>query len=207
MPTPDITLFGIKVSGHVHRVVLLLEILELPYKYIETTSQSRATPDFLALSPFGQVPVLHDGDTVVIDSNAILVYLVRRYAPESQWLPHDAVGAAKVQRWLSIAAGELRYGPALARVITRFKNAEDPEPARELSTKLFVIMDQHLADQTFLAGERPTIADLACWSYTAHAPEGGVTLDKFPHLRAWIKRVAALPKFLPMSGIETKIAG
>ncbi len=76
-------------------------------------------PDFLQLNTFGQVPVLDDNGTVIPDSNAILVYLARRYGGES-WLPGDPVGAAAVQRWLSVAAGPIAFGPARARLIMVF---------------------------------------------------------------------------------------
>jgi len=85
---------------------------------LDTPAAVRRTPEFLALNPLAQVPVLQDGDTVVADSNAILVYLARRHAAGSPWLPDEPVAAARVQRWLSLAAGEMKFGPAAARVIT-----------------------------------------------------------------------------------------
>ncbi|MFX5530246.1 glutathione S-transferase family protein, partial [Acinetobacter baumannii] len=71
---------------------------------------------FLRLNPFGQIPVLDDNGTVIADSNAILVYLALRYDEAGRWLPRDAVKAAAVQRWLSVAAGEIAFGPARARL-------------------------------------------------------------------------------------------
>src|SRR3954452_23329236 len=114
----DLILHGTGLSGHAHRVALLLKMLGLPYQWKEANAQARRTPEFLALNPLGQVPVLQDGDAVLADSNAILVYLARRYAPGSPWLPDEPGAAARVQRWLSIAAGEMKFGPAAARVIT-----------------------------------------------------------------------------------------
>ena len=201
MPDPAITLYGLNISGHVHRAVLMLEMLGLPYTYVETSVESRAAPDFLAINPLGQVPVLRDGDAIIADSNAILIYLVARYAPDGDWLPRDPVGAAHVQRWMSIAAGELRYGPALARAIKLLDLPLDPEPPQALAKKLFGVMDAHLADHSFLAADRATLADIALYSYTAHAPEGGVSLDPYPAIRAWLARVEALPGFVPMSRI------
>jgi glutathione S-transferase len=193
MTAPQIALYGWNVSGHVHRVALLLEMLELPYRYIETTA------DFRAKNPLGQVPVLQDGDLTLADSNAILVYLARRYAPDSGWLPADSVGEARAQRWLSLAAGELRYGPAAARVIALFKRPVDPKPALAIANTLFALIEAHLASGTaFLAAKHPTIADLACYAYVARAPEGGASLEAFPALRAWLARIEALPRFKPM---------
>jgi glutathione S-transferase len=199
MSEPAITLHGMKISGHTHRVELLLETLGLPYRYVETPGKDLASPEFRALNPLGQVPVLRDGDLTLADSNAILVYLVRRYAPDSQWLPSDAVGAARVQRWLSIAAGEIRYGPASARAIALLNRPQDPKPAIAIAERIFAFMEAELARGTaFLAADHPTIADLACYAYTARAPEGDVSLEPYPNLRAWLARVEALPRFKPM---------
>src|SRR5271168_738612 len=115
MSDANIILHGVELSGHVHRVELLLRMLGLPFTFVKAEANRRRTEEFLRLNPLGQIPVLEDGDLVLADSNAIMVYLVKRYAPGSHWLPEDAIGAAHVQRWLSIAAGELMYGPASAR--------------------------------------------------------------------------------------------
>ena len=124
---------------------------------------------------------------------------VRRYAPDSQWLPSDAVGAARVQRWLSIAAGEIRYGPASARLIALLNRPQDPKPAIAIAERIFAFMEAELGRGTaLLAADHPTIADLACYAYTARAPEGGVSLEPYPNLRAWLARVEALPRFKPM---------
>jgi glutathione S-transferase len=110
--TPAIVLHGTALSGHTRRVQHLLHVLELPYRFADSPSSVRATPAFRALNPFGQIPVLEDGD-------------------------------------------------------------------------------------------------LACHPYVAHAPEGGVTLEPFPAVRAWIERVEALPRFQPMprSAVTAERAG
>jgi glutathione S-transferase len=204
MTTPEITLHGLKLSGHAHRVELLLELLELPYRYVETTAEDRASPAFRAMNPLGQIPVLRDGDLTLADSNAILVYLARRYAEGSAWLPTDPVGSALMQRWLSIAAGELRFGPAAARVIALFNPTADPKRAIAIAQQIFAVMDAHLTGRAFLAAEHPTLADLACYAYTAHAPEGGVSLEPYPAIRAWVARIEALPRFKPMPWTAAK---
>src|SRR5690349_4280163 len=101
------TLHGMALSGHTHRVALLLAMLGLPHRFVETPASALRSPAFLALNPLGQAPVLEDGGLVLADSNAILVYLARRYDAGGPWLPEEPVAAARVQRWLSIAAGEV----------------------------------------------------------------------------------------------------
>lgn len=194
----SITLYGTDLSGHVHRVILLLSMLEIPYRFVEAPVEVRRSASFLALNPLGQIPVLEDGGEVFCDSGAILVYLAKRYAPGSRWLPEDAVAAARVQRWLALAAGELRFGPAAARVMAIWRTPGDRVQAGETADRLFRFMEAYLADRSYLAAAHPTIADLAMYAYTAHAPEGGVSLEPYPAIRAWLSRVESLPRFKPM---------
>jgi glutathione S-transferase len=207
MTTPQIVLHGTPLSGHAHRVELLLLALGLPYRLQPAPADVRHSEAFRALNPLRQIPVLEDGDVVLADSNAILVYLVRRYDTGSGWLPEEPVAAAHVQRWLSIAAGEVAHGPATARLIAQFGIVDDPARAGRIAEKLLGFMDAHLADQSFLATDKPTIADLACYSYVAHAPEGGIGLTPYPHLRAWLGRIEALPFFKAMPASALPKAG
>lgn len=199
-PREPIRLYGFALSGHCHRVELFLSLLDLPYEYVplDLPAGEHKRPEFLALNPFGQVPVIQDGAVTLADSNAILVYLEGRYAP-GQWLPRDPVGAARVQRWLSAAAGPLAFGAAAARAMTLFRRAGDPAPAIEQAHQLLRVMEQQLAAEPWLAGSAPTLADIANYSYTARAPEGNVPLDDYPAVRAWLRRVEGLPRFVPIA--------
>ncbi|MDR2689450.1 MAG: glutathione S-transferase [Azoarcus sp.] len=207
MPHPTITLHGTPTSGHTHRVELLLEMLKLPYDYRTVPAEARRSADFLDLNPLGQIPVLTDGDLVLPDSNAIMLYLVRRYAPESDWWPKTPEGEARALRWFSIAAGELKNGPATARLIARFNAPGDLAAAQAEARRLFAFMDRHLAKRHFLAANAPTLVDLACYSYTAHAPEGGVPLTPYPSLCRWLDALEGLPRFKPMPGLPKRTAG
>jgi glutathione S-transferase len=198
-PAQPIRLYRHPVSGHAHRVQLMLSLLDLPFELVEVDLLAKAqkTPEFLAMNAFGQVPVIQDGALTLADSNAILVYLASRYAPGS-WLPTDPVAAAQVQRWLSVAAGPLAFGPAAARLVQLFKLPTDPSEAIQRATQLLTLMDAHLLRTPYLVGSSPSIADIANYSYVAHAPEGNVALDPYPQLRAWLARIEALPGFVPM---------
>jgi glutathione S-transferase len=198
-PERPIRLYTTRLSGHGHRVRLFLELLGLPYDPIEIdmAAGENRRPAFLAKNPFGQVPVIEDGEFVLFDSNAILVYLAKTYGDES-WLPSDTKGAAAVQQWLSLAAGQVAYGPCAARLVTVFDAKLDWEAAKAVAVKLFDVIENEMASKPFAIGDHRTIADIAAYSYIAHAPEGGVSLDPYPHLRAWLRRVEALPGFVPM---------
>jgi glutathione S-transferase len=197
---PTLILHGMHLSGHVHRVELLLHMLGLPYELVSASPEVWGSAAFRAMNPLGQIPVLQDGELTLADSNAILTYLARRYAPDGGWLSDDPVQAAEIARWLSVAAGELRFGPATARAAALWNMDGDVPRAHAISARLLGFMEQHLAERAFLAAGRPTLADLACYAYVAHAPEGGVALDAFPAVRAWLRRVEALPGFVPMPG-------
>ncbi|MFO0585065.1 MAG: glutathione S-transferase N-terminal domain-containing protein [Anaeromyxobacter sp.] len=188
-----LVLHGTRTSGHTHRVFAFLSILGLAHRFEDSPQAVRRTAAFLALNPLGQVPVLEDGELVLADSNAILVYLARRYAPGSPWLPDDPVVAAHVQRWFSIAAGELFQGPALARLGTLWGRGVDVARAREAGARLLAFLEGVLGGRAWLAAGHPTLADLSLYPYVARAPEGRLDLAPLPAVRAWIDRVEALP--------------
>ena len=207
MTSPTIILHATELSGHAHRVELLLRMLGLPYTCVAAPPAARATPEFHQLNPLRQIPVLQDGDLILADSNAILVYLVKRYAPGSHWLPEEPVAAARVQRWLSIAAGEVKYGPATARMVTQWNLPGDLKAAKQIAARLLQFMNDHLMERHFLAAEHATIADLACYSYVRHAPEGGIPIGEYSAVLNWLRRVESLPGFKPMPLLAQPPAG
>jgi glutathione S-transferase len=199
MSTQSVKLYRHPLSGHSHRVELLLSLLQVPAQLIDVDLRAGAhkQPDFLALNAFGQVPVLDDNGVVLADSNAALVYLAGTYGDE-QWLPTDPASAAAVQRWLSVAAGQIAAGPASARLVTVFGAPYNAEELIARSHALLKVLESELSTRNFLAGNAATIADVAAYAYIAHAPEGNVSLADYPHLRAWLARIEALPGFVPM---------
>ncbi|PMY68509.1 MULTISPECIES: glutathione S-transferase family protein [Pseudomonas] len=194
-----IKLYSFPRSGHAHRVELMLSLLGLPFElvFVDLAKGEHKQADFLALNPFGQVPVIDDQGVILADSNAILVYLARKYG-QGRWLPEDPLGAARVQRWLSAAAGPIAFGPAVARLITVFGAQRNAEEAITRSHALLKVVEQELTASPYLAGSEPTIADIAGYSYIAHAPEGNVSLADYPQVRAWLARIEALPGFVGM---------
>ncbi|REG49592.1 glutathione S-transferase [Paraburkholderia sp. BL6669N2] len=185
------------LSGHSHRARLFLSLLGVEHELVEVdlmTAQHKS-PEYLKLNRFGQVPVLVDGDIKVADSNAILVYLAKKLGKED-WLPEEAEAAATIQRWLSVAAGEIAYGPAAARLITVFGANRNPEEVIARAHGVLKFIDTELAGKNFIAKNTPTIADVALYSYIARAPEGNVDLSGYPNVNAWLRRIEALPGFV-----------
>ncbi|MFJ7006544.1 glutathione S-transferase family protein [Pseudomonas putida] len=194
-----IKLYNFPKSGHAHRIELMLSLLNLPTElvFVDLAKGAHKQPDFLALNPFGQVPVIDDNGTVIADSNAILVYLAKKY-DNGTWLPEEPAAAAHVQRWLSVAAGPLAFGPAAARLVTVFGAAFNTDEVIARAHTLLKVIDAELAKAPFLAGSTPTIADIANYSYIAHAPEGNVSLEPYANVRSWLARIESLPGFVPM---------
>ncbi len=177
-------LYGHELSGNSYKVKLMLALLGLDYEWIQVDLLKGAhkQPAFLALNPFGQVPVLVDGDTVLADAQAILVYLARRYGDES-WLPLDAESMSRVMRWLSTTAGEVRQGPESARLYYLFNATSiNLEQVTQKSAFILSQLNQHLAEREWLELGHPTIADVAVFPYIALAQDGKLNLASYPHL-------------------------
>lgn len=200
-PQAPIRIYSHPLSGHSHRVRLMLSLLDLPFEVISIDVRGGETrsAEFLAKNPWGEVPVIEDGDAVIYDSTAILVYLALKYDEDGRWLPRNPQGGAQVQRWLGLAAGPIAFGPNRARLAALLNRPVDPVQAKAVSERLLVNLDRELSDKAFALGETPTIADVAAYTYIAVAPEGGVSLEPYPNVRAWLSRVEALPRFLPMT--------
>jgi glutathione S-transferase len=185
------------LSGHAHRARLFLSLLGIAHELVQVDLMGGAhkAPAFLQMNRFGQVPVLDDGGTIVSDSNAILVYLAKKHR-RADWLPETPEGAAAVQRWLSVAAGQIAFGPAAARLVTLFGAKFNAEEVIARAHAVLKVIDEELADRKWIAAETPTIADVALYSYIARAPEGNVDLSIYRNVNAWLGRIEALPGFV-----------
>ena len=186
------------LSGHCHRVQLFAGLIQADIEFIPVNlaAGEHRTPEFLKRNPFGQVPVLVDGDIVVSDSNAILVYLATLMG-KSDWLPATAVELAAVQKWLSVAAGEIMYGPCAARLVAIFGASFNADEVIARAHRVLTLIDAQLAERSWIALDHVSLADVALYSYIAHAPEGGVDLTPYANVNAWLARIEALPGFVP----------
>jgi glutathione S-transferase len=194
------------ISGHSHRAELMLSLLGLRAELVNVNlpKGEHKQPAFLAKNSFGQVPVLEDGPLTLGDSNAIIVYLAERYDQSERYYPGDPARRGQVQRWLSVAAGQLAAGPGAARLVRVFNAPLDHALALRKAHDLFTSLDKELSARPFLVGESETLADVALYTYTAHAPEGDVSLEPYPAIRAWLSRIEALPGFVPMARTASK---
>jgi glutathione S-transferase len=200
MPFMALRLYRHPISGHCHRVELYLSLLGLPHElvHVDLMAGAHKQPAFLSKNPFGEVPVLEDGDVTLADSTAILVYLAERYDTDARFWPRAPEGRAQVQRWLSVASGALAAGPGTARKIKLLGVKLDHERAVTVARSLFTVLESELQQRAFLVGSSPTLADVALYAYVARAPEGDISLETYPAISAWLARIEALPGFVPM---------
>ncbi|MFA5955764.1 glutathione S-transferase family protein [Hyphomicrobium sp.] len=195
-------LYDLDVSGNCYKVRLLCALLSVPVKLVPVDFMSGAhkRSPIVDLNVFGQLPVLKDGDFILRDSQAILVYIARKWGGEA-WLPTDAASLGLVTQWLMVAENEIARGPGDARLHDKFGNKLDIAEARQKAKRILTIMDEHLSAREWLVLDRPTIADIACMPYIALGWEGGVTLEPYPAVAAWIERIRKLPNFVGMPGL------
>jgi len=196
-------LYDLELSGNCYKVRLLCALLGVaveiaPVDFME--GEHKRSP-IIEKNPFGEIPIFEDGEVTLRDSQAILIYVARKWGDES-WLPIDAASMAKVAEWLFAAENEIARGPNDARLHDKFGYALDLKLAREKAHRILSLMETRLAKSQWLALDRPTIADIACMPYVAISHEGGVPLTPYPAVRAWVERVKALPGFIPMPGQE-----
>jgi glutathione S-transferase len=195
-------LYNRERSGNCYKARLMLSLLGLEYQSIPVHREGKGRnilpPDFEKLSPLRQIPVLVADGRPYWGTIAILVYLARQYGGES-WLPFDAEGEAEVTQWLSLAQNEIFQGLGRARSMrgNRWHGYGTLEEAHAVAAFALKVLEGRLVAQDWLALERPTIADVACYSYTCFAPEGGISLKPYPAVRAWLKRIEGLPGYLP----------
>jgi glutathione S-transferase len=192
-------LYELERSGNCYKVRLFLSLLGLPYDRItvDLAKGEQHKPEYLALNPLHQVPLLIDGDVVVRDSQAILVYLAAKHG-QGQWYPADPVGMGAVQQWLSYTSNEILNGLATTRAIKLGIRPGDLAKAQEVSRGILAQLEQALTGQDWLALGTPTIADIAAYPYVAMIPVGGIALEPYPHIQAWTARIEALPGYLAL---------
>jgi glutathione S-transferase len=195
-----VTVYGMQASGNCYKLKLLLDQLERPYRWVETDSVNGATrtPDFLAKNPNGKVPLLELANgRLLSESNAILCYL----ADGTRLLPENAWQRAQALQWMFFEQYSHEPYVAVARFVARWLPADHPRQAdlprlRERGHQALAVMEQHLRGREFFVDSGYSVADIALYAYTHEAPVGGIMLDDYPSIRAWLARVEAQPRFV-----------
>lgn len=195
-----LTAYGMRASGNCYKVQLLLELLALPYRWVEVNSAAgeTRTAGFLARNANGKVPLLEldDGRTLA-ESNAILCYL----AEGSAYLAQDNWQRAQAMQWLFFEQYSHEPYIAVARFIQGWlppghaRTAELPR-LRERGYQALDVMEKHLVARDFFVDSGFGIADIALYAYTHEAPLGGFELTAYPAIQSWLARVESQPGFV-----------
>jgi len=197
------TLYDYLDSGNGYKIRLLLAQLARPYAWRELDIMAGATrtPEFLRKNPNGRIPTLELEDgTCLAESNAILWYL----AEDSALLPSKGLKRAQVLQWMFFEQYSHEPYVATPRFIMKHLPEDSPRRAelpkrQEQGRAALKVMDTHLAGRLFFVAGRYTIADIALYAYTHVAPEGGLDLKPYGNVTAWIARVAAQPRHVPIT--------
>ena len=199
-----LTAWGMSSSGNCYKVKLALSQLALPHawKEVDTTKGETRTAEYLAMNPNGQVPLMRMEDGGFLpESNAILWYL----AEGSPLAPADRASRARALQWMFFEQYSHEPYVAVARFILYYLPADTPRRAdlprlQERGHKALGVMEAHLAREPFFAGGRYSVADISLYAYTHCAADGGFDLAPYPAVRAWLERVRAQPRHVPLGG-------
>jgi GSH-dependent disulfide-bond oxidoreductase len=180
-----------------HKVSIALEELALPYtlQVLELSRNEQKSADFLAINPNGRIPAIVDHeaqDFAVFESGAILIYLAEK---TGQLMPSDAKGRSRVLQWLMFQMGGIGPMMGQANVFYRYfpeKIQAAIDRYQGESRRLFRVLDGHLQDHEYLAGDY-SIADIANWAWVRTHKWSGVAVDDLPHLQRWLSAIRQRP--------------
>ncbi|KAJ9601962.1 hypothetical protein H2200_013521 [Cladophialophora chaetospira] len=202
-------------SGNCYKVRLLASLLDISLEKVELDffHGAHKTPEFLAINPKGELPALVDGDILLTDSSAVLVYLAGTHpdpgsskTPSNYWSA-EAVEQAQIVDWLAFTASYISGSLSKARAFKAFNwppntSEESIKEAKARGVKSLKVLETKLEKSDWLALGRPTVADIAIYVYVALAPMGDISLEPFAAVKAWLERVKALPGYIPLTGLD-----
>ena len=187
-----------KHSGNSYKLRVLLALIGVEYEEVMVNFRmhEHKSADYRKINPRGQVPAIVDGEMVLWDSAACLVYIARKFGGK-QWLPSAPAPMAEVMNWVSLAGNEMLDGLQYARrALTRGICSAGTVEQMQVNGRIALdVVEARLATQDWLALGHPTIADIACFPYVETAPEGGMPLAPYPRITAWLARCKALPQW------------
>lgn len=199
-----IKLHGLDVSGNTYKARLLMSILKIDYEFIsiDITNKQHKSDEYLCLNPRGEFPVLEDGGHTIWDSQAILIYLSRKYNGEHLY-PNTPIEMALVTQWLTVANGEIFNTLAKARSMLKFGHSGDLAEYQNQGKNILKIINSHLqhSHNGWIATDQVSIADLACYPYIALCAEGEISIKKYTAIHQWIKNIQSIEGYISMPGL------
>jgi glutathione S-transferase len=184
-------------SGNAYKCALALTMTDLDWApvHVDFFAGQARTPEFREINEMGEVPVLIDGDTTLTQSGVILDYISSKTGKMGG---RSAAERREVLRWLfwdnhklSTAIGTTRF---LMNFLPADKRPEGVIPFLQGRLKAaYTVLDGHLANRNWIAGEAVTIADLSCCGYLYYPEPYGFDRKDWPNIDRWLDRIAALP--------------
>jgi GST-like protein len=176
---------------------ITLEELALPYTLhaLDLSSGEQKQKPFTDINPNGRIPAIVDRDNdnfAVFESGAIMIYLAEK---TGKLMPTDVKGRSRVIQWLMFQMGGVGPMMGQANVFARYFPEKIPaaiERYQRESRRLFEVLDGHLADNEYLAGDY-SIADIANWSWVHIYEWPGIDIDGLDNLRRWMDAIAERP--------------
>ncbi|MEM1075941.1 MAG: glutathione S-transferase family protein [Pseudomonadota bacterium] len=206
----EFTLYNYVLSGNCYKIRLMAALLDVSYSTRAVDFYpgfEHKSEEMLALNPAGTLPVLTAGDLVLTETNAMLAWLALNHDPTGRWFPaSDPVLGPEIQQWLAFS-GRLTNSAGLARLHAILQWPVDPDAVSRAAVKdlrelELLLTDRVFEGRTWLVGDYPTIADIACFPYVALSPDAGLEHDGHPAIRNWLYAVRSLPGFVTMPGIH-----
>lgn len=200
---PKLKLYDHIESQNGYKVRLTLSQLKIDYEWIpvDLVNKEQKQDWFLKLNPNGKVPTLVDDDFSIWESNAILLYLGRKYSPNNL-MPQDIKKLGVMLEWIMFEATTLSKNISGARFLTKYMppeklNKDELNKYRKDARRALKIIDEHLSKNNFFAGDY-SMADISCYCQIFVASEGEVSLSEFSNIQAWMKRVQSQPGYVEM---------
>ena len=191
------TLYGTMTSGPTYTVGLMLSLCRHPFSYIHVNLREgqHKQPDYLVKNRYGQVPTLRDGQMFVVQSAAILQHLSESLKKFEGKTPLER---QRIREWLFWQWDKLAVPVFRLRARARGFRQFGDEVRVMYDTEArgaFAALEHELARSPWVAGKRPSIADVGIYAVTRYAPEAAIDLSAYPHIMAWKKRFEGLPGF------------
>ena len=203
-------LYNYVLSGNCYKIRLMASLIDVSYETVSVDfhpGQEHKSEPMLAINPAGTLPVMTtDNGNLFTETPAMLIWLAQQYDAERNWWPADNPDLiAAVVQWLMFASrlsatvGELRLHSMLNKPVDVEKvTAGSVLTLRELESHL---SERRILGKQWLTGDRPTVADIACFPYTALSPDAGIEHDDYPAIRTWLHDIKCLQGFITMPGI------
>lgn len=206
----QVTFYNYVLSGNCYKFRLLASLLKVEYEAVAIDfhpGEEHKSEAMLKLNPAGTLPVLQVGNQILTESQAMLLWLAQHHDPGHTWWPHrNANHLVNTMQWLAFSSrlsatiGELRLHSMLNKDI-------DVHAVQTGSVKALRELESHLSEQrirgfSWLVANTPTIADIACFPYTALSPDAGIEHDAYPAIRNWLYALRSLDGFITMPGIH-----